>query len=120
MLIAFIADFEAVRRLQAERNAAAAGSKGSRTFDPSSQRTDNSTKASLTDSFDTSLYEREGADRYAGYDTSIAVDGNDEEMEDADSGHRLVGQYTASKDQVDELAHGNGVEEEDILLGREK
>ena len=41
-------------------------------------------------------------------------------MEDADSGHRLVGQYTASKDQVDELAHGNGVEEEDILLGREK
>lgn len=120
MLIAFIADFEAVRRLQAERNAAAAGSKGSRTFDPSSQRTDNSTKASLTESFDTSLYERDGADKYAGYDTSIAVDGNDEEMEDADSGHRLVGQYTASKAQVDELAHGNGVEEEDILLGREK
>lgn len=41
-------------------------------------------------------------------------------MEDADAGHRLVGQYTATKDQVDEMAHGNGVEEEDILLGREK
>lgn len=120
LLIAFTADFEAVRRLQAERNAAAAGSKGSRTFDPSSQRTDNSTKASLTDSFDTSLYERDGANKYAGYDTSIAVDGGDEEMEDADAGHRLVGQYTASRDQVDEFAHGNGVEEEDILLGREK
>jgi splicing factor 3B subunit 1 len=113
------ADFEQVRRLQAERNAAAAAKKGSKTFDPSSQRTDNSTKASMTESFDTDLYERNGADKYAGYNTSIAIDG-DEDMEDADSGHRLVGQYTASKDLINEMASGNGVEEEDILLGREK
>ncbi|KAJ5093521.1 ARM repeat-containing protein [Penicillium angulare] len=114
------ADIEAVRRLQAERNAAAAGKKGSRTFDSSSQRTDNSTKASLTESFDTSLYERDGADRFTGYDTSIAVNGDDEEMEDANGGHNLVGQYTATRNQIDEMAHGNGLEEEDMLLGREK
>lgn len=119
-LTRYIADIETVRRLQAERNAAAAGKNGSRTFDPSDQRTDSSTKASLTDSFDTTLYDREGAGRFAGYDTSIAVDGNDEEMEDANGGHSLVGQYTATRSQIDEMAHGNGVEEEDILLGREK
>ncbi|KAJ0424920.1 armadillo-type protein [Aspergillus carlsbadensis] len=114
------ADFDAVRKLQAERNAAAAAKKGSRTFDPSSQRTDNSTKASLTESFDTSLYDRDGADKFAGYSTSIAVDDGDEDMEDADGSHRLVGQYTATRSQIDEFARGNGVEEEDILLGREK
>ncbi|KAL2847670.1 armadillo-type protein [Aspergillus pseudodeflectus] len=114
------ADFDAVRKLQAERNAAAAAKKGSRTFDPSSQRTDNSTKASLTESFDTTLYDRDGADKYAGYSTSIAVDDGDEDMEDADGSHRLVGQYTATRSQIDEFARGNGVEEEDILLGREK
>ncbi|KAL4966051.1 U2 snRNP complex subunit HSH155, partial [Aspergillus stella-maris] len=114
------ADFDAVRKLQAERNAAAAAMKGSRTFDPSNQRTDNSTKASLTESFDTTLYERDGADKYAGYSTSIAVDDGDEDMDDADGGHRLVGQYTATRNQIDEFARGNGVEEEDILLGREK
>ncbi|OJJ47250.1 hypothetical protein ASPZODRAFT_15930 [Penicilliopsis zonata CBS 506.65] len=114
------ADFETVRRLQAERNAASAAKKGSRTFDPSNQRTDVSTKASLTESFDTTLYDREGVDKFAGYSTSIAVDGDDEDMEDADGGHRLVGQYTATRDQIDEMARGNGVEEEDILLGREK
>ncbi|KAJ5380437.1 U2 snRNP component prp10 [Penicillium cataractarum] len=115
------ADIEAVRRLQAERNAAAAAKKGSRTFDSSSQRTDNSTKASLTESFDTTLYDRNGPDKFAGYDTSIAVNGDDDEdMEDANGGHRLVGQYTATRSQIDEMAHGNGVEEEDILLGREK
>ncbi|KAJ5460365.1 U2 snRNP component prp10 [Penicillium daleae] len=115
------ADIEAVRRLQAERNAAAAAKKGSRTFDSSSQRTDNSTKASLTESFDTTLFDRNGSDKFAGYDTSIAVNGDDDEdMEDANGGHRLVGQYTATRSQIDEMAHGNGVEEEDILLGREK
>ncbi|KAJ5928646.1 splicing factor 3B subunit 1 [Penicillium verhagenii] len=114
------ADLEAVRRLQAERNAAAAGKKGSGAFDSSSQRTDNSTKASLTESFDTTLYERDGADKFSGYDTSIAVTGDDEEMEDANGGHNLVGQYTATRNQIDEMAHGNGVEEEDIMLGREK
>ena len=99
----------------------AAGKKGSKTFDPSNQRTDVSTKASLTESFDTDLYERNGADKFAGYNTTIAADGDDE-MPDADDENtrRLVGQYTATKDQMNEFATGNGVEEEDILLGREK
>ncbi|KAL6715909.1 U2 snRNP component prp10 [Lecanora helva] len=114
------AAFEEVRRLQQERNAAAAGKKGSKTFDPSNQRTDSSTKASLTESFDTDLYERNGSDKFSGYDTSIAVSGDDEDMPDADDSRRLVGQYTATKAQMNEFATGNGVEEEDILLGREK
>lgn len=115
-------DFETIRKLQAERNAASAGKKGSKTFDPSSQRTDISTKASLTESFDTTLYERDGGDKFAGYNTSISVaDGDDDdEMEGIDNSRQLVGQYTASKEQMNEFAHGNGVEEEDILLGREK
>ena len=116
------AAFEEVRRLQQERNAAAAGKKGSKTFDPSNQRTDSSTKASLTESFDTQLYDRNGGDKFAGYDTSIAVDENDNDMADADGddSRRLVGQYTATKAQMNEFATGAGVEEEDILLGREK
>ncbi|KIY03242.1 uncharacterized protein Z520_01709 [Fonsecaea multimorphosa CBS 102226] len=114
------ADFDTVRRLQAERNAQAAGKKGSKTFDPSTQRTDSSTKASLTESFDTVLYDRDGGDKFAGYHTSLPADGEDDEMPDADSSRRLVGQYTATKDQMSEFATGNGVEEEDILLGREK
>ncbi|KAG9236310.1 putative U2 snRNP component prp10 [Amylocarpus encephaloides] len=114
------AEFKEITRLQAERNAASAGKKGSKAFDPSNQRTDVSTKASMTESFDTTLYDRDGPDKFAGYNTSIAVvDGDDEEME-ADTSRRLVGQYTASKEQINEFAHGNGVEEEDILLGREK
>ncbi|KAH8676713.1 putative U2 snRNP component prp10 [Tricladium varicosporioides] len=113
-------DFETIRKLQAERNAASAGKKGSRTFDPSTQRTDVSTKASLTESFDTSLYERDGGNKFAGYNTSIAVADGDDDEEMEDTSRRLVGQYTASKEQINEFAHGNGVEEEDILLGREK
>ena len=113
-------DFETVRRLQQERNAQAAGKKGSKTFDPASQRTDISTKASLTESFDTSLYERDGSDKFAGYNTSIAIDGEDDDMEDTNGdSRRLVGQYTATKDQMNEFAQGS-TEEEDILLGREK
>lgn len=114
------ADFEQVRRLQAERNAASASKKGSKTFDSSNQRTDSSTKASLTEAFDKDIYGSNGVDKYAGYHTSIPADGEDEEMPDSDSGRRLIGQYTASKTQINEFAHGNGVEEEDILLGREK
>ncbi|KAK2749241.1 hypothetical protein FQN57_006857 [Myotisia sp. PD_48] len=112
------AEIESIRRLQAERNA----KKGSKTFDPSSQRTDSSTKASLTESFDNTLYDRQDTDKYAGYHTSIAVDGDDEDMVDAESdeGHRLVGQYTATREQMNEFASGKGVEEEDILLAREK
>ncbi|EEH16208.2 hypothetical protein PABG_06295 [Paracoccidioides brasiliensis Pb03] len=116
----FLADFEAIRRLQAERNAAAASKKGSKTFDASSQRTDVSTKASLTESFDTTLYDRNGTDKYAEYNTSIPANGEDEEIEDGDGGYRLTGQYTATREQMNEFATGKGVEEEDILLGREK
>ncbi|KKZ63499.1 hypothetical protein EMCG_02230 [[Emmonsia] crescens] len=114
------ADFEAIRRLQAERNAAASGKIGSKTFDASSQRADVSTKASLTESFDTTLYDRNGTDKFAEYNTSIPVDDEDQDMEDRDDGHRLTGQYTATKEQMNEFAAGKGVEEEDILLGREK
>ncbi|KAI1128898.1 armadillo-type protein [Nemania abortiva] len=110
------ADFDTVQRLQAERNAAAAAKKGARS---SSQRAESSTKAKLTESFDTDLYDRNGGDKYAGYLTSIpAADGEDEEMEDADSSRRLVGQYTATRAQIDEFAHGNGVEEDDPFAGR--
>ncbi|KAI9803965.1 MAG: hypothetical protein M1833_000246 [Piccolia ochrophora] len=117
------ADFDTIRRLQAERNEAAKGKAGSKTFDPANQRDDVSTKASLTESFDTTLYDRDGGNKFAGYNTSIAVaDGDDEEMPDAESegGRRLVGQYTATREQMNEFASGTGVEEEDILLGREK
>ncbi|KAH8676023.1 U2 snRNP component prp10 [Xylariales sp. PMI_506] len=116
------ADFETIRKLQAERNAAAAANKqGSRTFDPDSQRSNKSTKANLTDAFDTSLYSHDGDDKYAGYLTSIPADGDagDEDMEDADaSTRRLVGQYTATRAQIDEFARGNGVEEDDPFAGR--
>ncbi|KFX94906.1 hypothetical protein O988_06091 [Pseudogymnoascus sp. VKM F-3808] len=114
--------FETIRKLQAERNAASAGKSGSKTFDPSSQRTDVSTKASLTESFDTTVYDRAAGDKFAGYNTSISVaeDGEDDEMADADTSRRLVGQYTATRNQMDEFSRGGGVEEEDILLGREK
>ena len=115
------ADFAEVKRLQQERNAAANGKKGSKTFDPSSQRTDVSTKASLTESFDTSLYDQNTSDKFAGYNTSIAVNGeDDDDAQEVDNSRRLVGQYTATKEQMNEFATGGGVEEQDILLGREK
>jgi splicing factor 3B subunit 1 len=112
------AEFEQIRKLQAERNAAAAAKKGSRTFDPSSQRAD--TKASLNEAWDTDLYERQNGDKFAGYHRSLpAADGDeDEEMADADNSRRLVGQYTASRAIIDEFARGNGVEEDDPLAGR--
>src|SRR5438552_18801334 len=86
LTISIPAEFESIRRLQAERNAAAAGKKGSKTFDPSNQRTDVSTKASLTESFETTLYDRNDADKYAGYITSIAIDGEEDDMLDDDAG----------------------------------
>lgn len=116
------AEFDQIRKLQAERNAAAAAKKGSKTFDPANQRADSSTKASLNEAWDTDLYDRSanGADKFAGYHTSLpAQDGDDDEdMADADSSRRLVGQYTATRAQIDEFARGNGVEEDDILAGR--
>lgn len=116
------ADFDTIRRLQAERNAQSAANKGSKAFDPSTQRTDSSTKVSLTESSDTDLYDRSATDKFAGYHTSLPPDGDDDDqdMPDSSEGRRLVGQYTATKDQINEFARGNGVEEEDILLGREK
>ncbi|KAF2436365.1 putative splicing factor 3B subunit 1 [Tothia fuscella] len=115
------ADFEKIKRLQQERNAATAGKKGSKTFDAANQRTDTSTKASLTDTFDTTLYDKNGDDKFSGYSTSIAVnDDDDDDMEDADAGsRRLVGQYTATKDQMNEFARG-ATQEDDILMTREK
>ena len=118
-----VADFDTIKRLQQERNAATAGKKGSKAFDASSQRTDNLTKASLTESFDTTLYEKDGMNKFEGYNTTIAADGEDDDMFDADGGdgtRRLVGQYTASRSQQDEFSRGQGVEEEDILMGRER
>ncbi|KAK3330805.1 armadillo-type protein [Apodospora peruviana] len=112
-------DFEQIRKAQAERNALAATKKGLHTFDPANQRADTSTKAKFGEAWDTQLYDRDNGDRFAGYHTSLpAADGDDDEMEDADSGRRLVGQYTATRSQIDEFAHGNGVEEEDVLAGR--
>ncbi|KAF4928506.1 U2 snRNP component prp10 [Colletotrichum viniferum] len=110
------ADFETVRKLQAERNAAAAAKKGSRNSD--NQRAD--TKQSLTESFDTDLYDRSnGVDKFEGYNTSIPTgDDDDDEMEGADNTRRLVGQYTASRAMIDEFARGDGVEEDDPLAGR--
>ncbi|KAL6869923.1 U2 snRNP component prp10 [Amphichorda felina] len=111
------ADFETIKKLQQERNAAAAAKKGSRTLDDGSQRTD-STKQKLTDSADSALYERDGGDKFAGYHTSLPMGDDDDEMEDADNTRRLVGQYTASRDMIDEFSRGSGVEEDDILAGR--
>jgi splicing factor 3B subunit 1 len=112
--------FETIRKLQAERNAVSAGKRGSKHFDPSSQRTDVSTKASLTDSFDTTLYDRGDADKLAGYNTSIAVDGDDDEdMESGDTSRRLVGQYTATRAQMDEFSRG-GPDDDDILTTKGK
>jgi splicing factor 3B subunit 1 len=109
-------DFEQIRKLQQERNAASAAKNGSRTSDTSNQRDD--TKASLTDALDTTLYDRDNGDKYAGYLTSIPAADEDEEMGDADNSRRLVGQYTATRSQIDEFARGAGVEEDDILAGR--
>ncbi|RTE69836.1 U2 snRNP component prp10 [Fusarium euwallaceae] len=111
------ADFETIKKLQQERNAAAAGKKGSRSFDASNQRTDD-TKQKLTDSADNDLYDRDGPDKFAGYHTSLPMGDDDEEMEGTDNTRRLVGQYTASRDMIDEFARGSGVEEDDILAGK--
>ncbi|KAI6783761.1 U2 snRNP component-like protein [Emericellopsis cladophorae] len=111
------AEFETIRRLQQERNAAAAAKKGSRTFDDTNQRTD-ATKQKLTDSADNELYERDGGDKFAGYHTSLPMGDEDDDMLEGDKTHRLVGQYTASRDIIDEFSRGNGVEEEDMLSGR--
>lgn len=110
------ADFETIAKLQRERNAAAAANKSSRALDASSQRTDDR-RQTLTDSADNELYDRDGGDKFAGYHKSLPMADGDEDM-DEDNTRRLVGQYTASRDMIDEFARGEGVEEEDILAGK--
>ena len=75
------ADFDQIRKLQQERNAAAAAKKGSRS---DSQRADTGSKAKMNDVFDTDLYEREGGDKFAGYHTSLPSGPGDEDEEMAD------------------------------------
>ncbi|KAK1764691.1 armadillo-type protein [Phialemonium atrogriseum] len=114
------ADFEQIKKLQQERNAAVAAKKGSRTFDPANLRTDTSTKAKLIDAWDTTVYDRDNGDKFAGYHTTLPDAGGDDDvdMADGDNTRRLVGQYTATRSQIDEFSRGSGVEEEDILAGR--
>lgn len=99
-------------------SAARKSSKRSKTFDPEEQRS--STKQSLTEALDKDLYSN-GSDKYAGYNLSISAGDGDDDMEDAGeiNGRRLVGQYTASKDILDEHAHGDTAEA-DILTSREE
>ncbi|KAJ2963050.1 hypothetical protein NQ176_g10884 [Zarea fungicola] len=108
------ADFETIKKLQQERNAAAAARQGTRS---STQRTD-STKQKLTDSADNELYENDTGDKFAGYHTSLPLGNDDDEMEDVDNTRRLVGQYTATSEIINEFARGDGVEEDDILAGK--
>lgn len=108
------ADFETIKKLQQERNAAAASRQGTRS---STQRTD-STKQKLTDSADNELYENDTGDKFAGYHTSLPLGNDDDEMEDVDNTRRLVGQYTATSEIINEFARGDGVEEDDILAGK--
>ncbi|KAL7269833.1 U2 snRNP component prp10 [Rhizina undulata] len=114
------AAIDEIRRLQQERNAMKEKA-GSKTFDPATQRTDNSTKASLTETFDTTLYDRAGVDKFAGYNTSIPVnedDDDDTDMRDGDGSRRLVGQYTASKELLNEFANAGADEDMDPMAAR--
>jgi splicing factor 3B subunit 1 len=112
------ADFDRARKGAAERGAS---NKGAKASDRDGQRT-NYNKASLTDNFDSELYGNGGGDKFAGYNTSIAVDDDMEvdgdEEEDANAG-RLIGQYTATADQIGEWATGEAAED-DMINSREK
>lgn len=112
-------EFDQIRKLQAERNAAKKG-KGGR--DLASQRDGSDSKASLTEAMDTDLYDTQ-TDKFAGYHLSIPAgpdDDNDVDMDTNgdDTSRRLVGQYTATAAQINEFARGDGVEEDDPLAGR--
>ncbi|PNY25746.1 Splicing factor 3B subunit 1 [Tolypocladium capitatum] len=110
------ADFQAVTKRQQERNAAAASKKTWRGADVATQRAD-SARQKLTDSADNELYDRDGGDKFAGYNTSLPMADDDEDM-GQDTTRRLVGQYTASREMIDEFARGDGVEEDDVLASR--
>ncbi|KAG0641534.1 armadillo-type protein [Tuber brumale] len=112
------AEFEEIKRMQQERNAMKSKSKA---FDPSTQRKENSTKAALTDTFDTTLYDRANGDKFAGYNTSIPVndDDDDVDMDGGDGTRRLVGQYTASKEIMNEFANA-GDDDMDLMSAKAK
>ena len=100
-------------------NSARRSGKKGRAFTPDDSRPQSS-KQSLTEAFDKDLYGN--GDKFSGYDTSIAVrdDDGDEDMDGAQiNGRRLVAQYTATKEQLNEFAHGD-TEEADILVSREE
>ncbi|ODA78328.1 hypothetical protein RJ55_05709 [Drechmeria coniospora] len=109
------ADFNVVIKRQQERNAAASGKKGSRAHDVT-QRSD-STRQNLTDNADSDLYEKDEAEKFAGYHTSLPMADEDDDVAE-DTTRRLVGQYTASREMIDEFARGDHVEEEDVLAGK--
>ena len=114
----FIADFDRARKGAAERSA---GNKGARASDRDGQRT-NSTKVSLTDNADSELYGNGGGDKFAGYNTEIPADDDmevDGDDDDYANGGRLIGQYTATAEQIGEWATGEAAED-DILNSREK
>ncbi|RPA95211.1 ARM repeat-containing protein [Choiromyces venosus 120613-1] len=112
------AEFEEIKRMQQERNAMKSKSKA---FDPSTQRKDSSTKVALTDTFDTTLYDRANDDKFAGYNTSIPAndDDDDVDMDGGDGTRRLVGQYTASKEIMNEFAN-TGDDDMDLMSARAK
>jgi splicing factor 3B subunit 1 len=77
-------------------------------------------KQSLAEASDKELYGNNGVNKYAGYDTSIAVGDQDDDMDGVElNGRRLTGQYTASKEILNEYAQGDTAEA-DILDSREK
>ncbi|KAG9203641.1 U2 snRNP component prp10 [Epicoccum nigrum] len=89
--------------------------KSSRAIGPSDGAS--SGKQSLSEAQDSELY---GNGDMSGYNLSIAAADGDDDMEDvALNGRSLVGQYTASKDMLNEFAHGDTAEA-DILDSREK
>jgi splicing factor 3B subunit 1 len=76
-------------------------------------------KQSLMEASDKELYGN-GVDKFAGYNSSIAVQDQDDDMDGVElNGRRLTGQYTASKEILNEYAHGDTAEA-DILDSREK
>lgn len=109
----FTAEFDRARQGAVERS-------GKGTKAGGGQRSNN-TKASTTDNFDTELYGSGSGDRFAGYNTSIPADDEMEMDGDDDdaNGGRLIGQYTATADQIGEWATGEAAED-DILNSREK
>jgi len=112
------ADFDRARKGAAARSA---GNKGARASDRDGQRT-NSSKVSLTENFDSELYGNGGGDKFAGYNTEIPADNEmevDGDDDDDANGGRLIGQYTATAEQIGEWATGEAAED-DILNSREK